>query len=892
MQVKTGTKIVRSVIILHRKQKDQEMPHNPQVKYRKDYQSPDYTISHVDLSFELHDTQTIVTAVSEVSRLKTSDILVLDGEGLTLKTVRINGCDFHQFEESEGKLSLFHVPETFTLEIVTEINPQANTAFEGLYKSGGAYCTQCESTGFRHITYYLDRPDVLATFTAKVAADKGLYPYLLSNGNCIERGELENGRHFVKWEDPHPKPAYLFALVAGDFDVLRDSYTTQSGRDVALEIFVDKGNLSRADHAMTSLINSMQWDEQRFDLEYDLDMYMIVAVDFFNMGAMENKGLNVFNSKFVLADKNTATDIDYLGIEAVIGHEYFHNWTGNRVTCRDWFQLSLKEGLTVFRDQEFSSDLGSRVVNRIDNVRLIRGPQFAEDASPMSHPIRPDKVIEMNNFYTLTVYRKGSEVIRMMHTLLGEDNFQKGMKCYFERHDGTASTCDDFVAAMQDASGIDLSQFKRWYSQSGTPTLTVTDCYDAKAQTYTLDVQQSTPSTQDQADKQPQHIPLDIELYGTEGKVIELRSNNERVSNVLDVKAAEQRFVFDNVAEKPVISLLRDFSAPVKLEYDYSDDALMFLMVHARNDFARWDASQMLLAKYIRQNVANYQAGKAFDLAKPVLDAFRGVLLNSNLEPAFIAEVLSLPSANEVAGWFKPVDVDAISSVLKSIKVSLAKSLEDELTATYGSLVQADFEISHDAIGLRSLRNTCLSYLAYLPHGDQLVTQQYQDAHNMTDTMAAMSAANQAQLPCREALMSDFSAKWQHDGLVMDKWFALQGTSPSEQVLERVKASMSHPAFSLKNPNRIRSLIGAFLNNNPVHFHAKDGSGYAFAGAILAQLNESNPQVASRLIDPLLKYRNYDESRQALMRSELEKLAAMDNLVKDLFEKVNKALES
>ncbi len=868
------------------------MSHNPQAKYRKDYQSPDYTITHIDLTFDLHDTQTVVTAVSEVVRLKTADTLVLDGEQLKLLSVKVNGSDWQQYEESEGKLSLFQVPETFTLEIVTEINPQDNTALEGLYKSGGAFCTQCESTGFRHITYYLDRPDVLAIFTAKVVADKARYPYLLSNGNRVEQGELENGRHFVKWEDPHPKPAYLFALVAGDFDVLRDSYTTQSGREVALEIFVDKGNLSRADHAMTSLINSMRWDEQRFDLEYDLDIYMIVAVDFFNMGAMENKGLNVFNSKFVLADAETATDTDYLGIEAVIGHEYFHNWTGNRVTCRDWFQLSLKEGLTVFRDQEFSSDLGSRAVNRINNVRVIRGPQFAEDASPMSHPIRPDQVIEMNNFYTLTVYRKGSEVIRMMHTLLGEANFQKGMKCYFERHDGTAATCDDFVAAMQDASGIDLSQFKRWYSQSGTPTLTITDSYDPSAKTYTLSVQQSTPATQDQGEKLPQHIPLDIELYGAAGNVIELRCNNERVSNVLDVKSAEQSFVFESVEEKPVISLLRGFSAPVKLEYDYSDEELMFLMVQARNDFARWDASQMLLAKYIRKNVANYQTGKPFDFSEQVLDAFRGVLLNPTLEPAFIAEVLSLPSANEVAGWFKPVDVDAIHSVLKSIKLAIAESLEDELAATYGSLVQPEYQIAHSAIGQRSLRNTCLSYLAYLPCGDKLVTEQYRDAHNMTDTMAAMSAANQAQLPCREALMSDFSAKWQQDGLVMDKWFALQGTSPSAQVLETVKASMSHPAFSLKNPNRIRGLIGAFLNNNPVHFHAKDGSGYAFAGEILAQLNQSNPQVASRLIDPLLKYRNYDESRQALMRRELEKLAAMDNLVKDLFEKVNKALES
>lgn len=868
------------------------MSQNPQAKYRKDYQSPDYTITDIDLTFDLFDNQTRVTALSQVVSLKSSDTLVLDGEQLKLVSVKVDGISWTNYVEEEGKLTLFQVPEKFSLEIVTEINPEDNTALEGLYKSGGAFCTQCEAEGFRRITYYLDRPDVLAKFSTKVIADKTNYPFLLSNGNRIEQGELESGRHYVKWADPHPKPAYLFALVAGDFDVLRDKYTTRSGRNVELEIFVDKGNLNRAGHAMVSLINSMKWDEQRFGLEYDLDIYMIVAVDFFNMGAMENKGLNIFNSKFVLANEKTATDADYLGIEAVIGHEYFHNWTGNRVTCRDWFQLSLKEGLTVFRDQEFSSDLGSRAVNRINNVRIIRGPQFAEDASPMSHPIRPDKVIEMNNFYTLTVYEKGSEVIRMMHTLLGEEKFQQGMKIYFERHDGTAATCDDFVAAMQDASGIDLTQFKRWYSQSGTPTLTVTSNYDADTKTYTLDVKQSTPATHDQPDKQALHIPLDIELYGKIGNTLELRCNNKKVPNVLDVTETEQRFVFENVAEQPVVSLLREFSAPVKLEYDYSDEELMFLMVHARNDFARWDASQMLLAKYIKRNVANNQKGEGFEFPDQVVDAFRGVLLNQELEPAFIAEVMALPSANEVAGWFKPVDVDAIDSVLRSTKLTLARSLQDELSATYGALTQAKYSIEHKAIGQRALRNICLSYLAFLEVGDELVKRQYRSAHNMTDTMAAMSAANQAQLACREVLMSDFSDKWQQDGLVMDKWFALQGVSPASDVLQTVKQTMQHPAFSLKNPNRIRSLIGSFLNNNPVHFHAKDGSGYAFAGEILMILNESNPQVASRLIDPLLKYRNYDQSRQTLMREQLEKLAGMENLAKDLFEKISKALES
>ncbi|EOK5710053.1 aminopeptidase N [Vibrio parahaemolyticus] len=867
------------------------MSQAPQAKYRKDYQAPSHTITDIDLTFDLYDNDTIVTALSKVVQKGESTTLELDGEGLELRSVKVDGEDWAHHEVKEASLVLSDLPAEFELEIITKIDPEANTALEGLYKSGGAFCTQCEAEGFRRITYYLDRPDVLAKYTTKVIAYKATYPYLLSNGNRIAQGEAENGRHWVQWQDPHPKPAYLFALVAGDFDVLRDKYTTMSGRNVDLEIFVDKGNLDRAGHAMTSLINSMKWDEERFGLEYDLDIYMIVAVDFFNMGAMENKGLNIFNSKFVLANDQTATDRDYLGIEAVIGHEYFHNWTGNRVTCRDWFQLSLKEGLTVFRDQEFSSDLGSRAVNRIDNVRIIRGPQFAEDASPMSHPIRPDKVIEMNNFYTLTVYEKGSEVIRMYHTLLGEEGFQKGMKLYFERHDGTAATCEDFVSAMEDATGVDLKQFRLWYSQSGTPTLRVNSEYNAEAKTYALTVEQFTEATQDQAEKQALHIPFDIELYDSKGQIIPLTINGESVHSVLDIKQDKQTFVFENVAEQPVPSLLREFSAPVKLEYDYSDAELIFLMKHATNDFARWDASQMLLAKYIRHNVTNVQTGSEVQLSEDLIDAFRGVLLDENLEPAFIAQVFSLPSINEITGWYKQIDVDAVDTVLNSITVSLSAALEDELSATYHTLKQAEYTIDHAAIGKRALRNQCLQFLAHTDKGNTLVKAQYEAANNMTDTIAAMSAANSAQLECREELMADYSDKWKHDGLVMDKWFALQGTNPAEDALEKVKATMNHEAFSLKNPNRTRSLIGSFLAANPVRFHDKSGSGYQFAGEILRQLNDSNPQVASRMIDPLLKFRKYDEARQAMIRAELEKLKAMDNLAKDLFEKVTKALD-
>lgn len=868
------------------------MTHTPQAKYRKDYAAPSHMITDVDLTFDLNETQTLVTAVSHVEQQADQTSLRLDGEELELKSVSINGEQWSEYELVEGGLALHQLPKKFELTLVTEVNPKDNTLLEGLYLSDGAFCTQCEAEGFRRITYFLDRPDVLAKYTTTVIADKADFPFLLSNGNRVDQGELEGGRHWTKWQDPHPKPSYLFALVAGDFDVLQDKYKTQSGKTVDLEIYVDKGNLNRANHAMTSLINAMKWDEERFNLEYDLDIYMIVAVDFFNMGAMENKGLNVFNSKFVLANDETATDKDYLAIEAVIGHEYFHNWTGNRVTCRDWFQLSLKEGLTVFRDQEFSSDLGSRAVNRINNVRIIRGPQFAEDASPMSHPIRPEKVIEMNNFYTLTVYEKGSEVIRMIHTLLGEEGFQKGMKLYFERHDGTAATCEDFVAAMEDASGVDLNHFRLWYSQSGTPTLSVTDQYDAAEETYTLTVEQSTQPTLDQSDKQALHIPLAIELYDAKGEKVALIVEGQSTPNVLNLTEAKQTFVFEKVAGKPVPSLLQEFSAPVKLSYDYQDADLQLLMVHADNDFARWDAGQTLLAEHIKHNIEQVKAERDAQLPESVIDAFRGVLLNADLEPAFVAEMMTLPSHNEVTGWYDVVDIDAIDVVLTSIKHILAVELSDELSAVYHSLSQNEYTIEHHDIGQRALRNICLAYLARTDQGEALVERQYLEANNMTDTIAAMQAANNAQLECRERLMQSYSEKWTHDGLVMDKWFALQGANPSADALAVVKQTMEHEAFSLKNPNRTRSLVGSFMTMNPVQFHAKSGEGYKFAGEILAELNNRNPQVASRLIDPLLKFRKYDAQRQDLIKEQLVYLKNMDNLAKDLYEKVTKALES
>lgn len=869
------------------------MTQQPQAKFRHDYRVPDYTITDIDLDFELDAERTRVTAVSQIKRQGAVEApLILNGEDLTLVSIQIDGQPWDAYQQQDNQLVIEQLPAQFTLTIVNEIHPAKNTALEGLYLSGEALCTQCEAEGFRHITYYLDRPDVLARFTTRIVADKARYPFLLSNGNRMAEGELADGRHWVQWQDPFPKPCYLFALVAGDFDVLRDSFTTRSGRQVALELFVDRGNLDRADWAMTSLKNAMKWDETRFGLEYDLDIYMIVAVDFFNMGAMENKGLNIFNSKYVLAKAETATDKDYLNIEAVIGHEYFHNWTGNRVTCRDWFQLSLKEGLTVFRDQEFSSDLGSRSVNRIDNVRVMRGAQFAEDASPMAHAIRPDKVIEMNNFYTLTVYEKGSEVIRMMHTLLGERQFQAGMQLYFERHDGSAATCDDFVQAMEDASNVDLSLFRRWYSQSGTPLLTVRDEYDAERQQYRLHVSQKTASTADQQEKLPLHIPLDIELYDGTGKVIPLQKDGAPVNNVLNVTEAEQTFVFDAVPQQPVPSLLREFSAPVKLDYPYSDQQLTFLMQHARNEFARWDAAQSLLATYIKLNVTKYQQKQPLTLPLHVADAFRAVLLDEKLDPALAAQILTLPSENEIAELFTTIDPEAIAAVHDAITRCLAQEMADEWLAVYRANNTEGYRVEHREIAKRALRNVCLSYLAFgdQAQADQLVLKQFQQADNMTDSLAALSAAVSAQLPCRDALMSEFDERWHQDGLVMDKWLVLQATSPAADVLTRVRALLQHRSFSLSNPNRTRSLIGGFASANPAAFHAADGSGYQFLVEILSDLNQRNPQVAARLIEPLIRLKRYDASRQALMRSALEQLKGLENLSGDLYEKITKAL--
>jgi membrane alanyl aminopeptidase len=864
-------------------------------KYRKDYQSPDFTVTDIHLDFQLEPEKTIVVAKSQYQRLnQNSTTLRLDGRDFQFSAIKLNGKPFTQYQQDHESLTLDLAQidaNQFELEVTTILNPAANTSLQGLYQSGEAFCTQCEAEGFRQITYMLDRPDVLARYPTKITADKAKYPFLLSNGNRINSGDLEDGRHWVEWNDPFPKPSYLFALVAGDFDVLKDKFITKSGREVALELYVNRGNLNRADWAMQSLKNAMKWDEERFDLEYDLEIYMIVAVDFFNMGAMENKGLNIFNDKYVLANPQTATDDDYLAIESVIAHEYFHNWTGNRVTCRDWFQLSLKEGLTVFRDQEFSSDTGSRAVNRINNVKFLRTVQFAEDAGPMSHPIRPEKVIEMNNFYTVTVYEKGAEVIRMLHTLLGENGFQKGMKLYIAENDGKAATCEDFVSAMERANDLDLTQFRRWYSQSGTPELTISDRYDEKNHVYQLHISQLTPPTADQMEKVNLHIPLKIALYDEKGVAQTLYDSEGVVGNVLNITQKDQTFEFHNIYNKPVPALLCDFSAPVKLDYDYTSNQLITLLKYSENGFIRWDAVQILLAAELRRNVTNYQQGQSLDLSAETAAVLYQLLDNYQKDIELTSLILTLPKTTEFAELFKTIDPDAISAVREFMIDAIADSLQELLLKTYNSIRFDEYKINREDIALRKLRNVCLSYLAYTNIGNNLVNKHYIYSNNMTDTLAALTSATQAKLACRDNLLADFEQKWQHDGLVMDKWFALQATRPEENVLQNVMQLMDHPSFNFNNPNRLRALVGTFVGQNLKAFHAIDGSGYRFLTDILIKLNKSNPQVASRLIEPLIRFARYDNQRQTLMKRALERISEMEDLSRDLFEKIEKALQ-
>ncbi|MCF2848017.1 aminopeptidase N [Pseudoalteromonas sp. ACER1] len=858
----------------------------PQAQYLKDYQAPQFSIQHIDLRFELAPLKTSVQSTMTINRTDESNAdLLLDGVDLTLISLMVDDKAYDDYTLEDEKLIIHNLPESFILKIENHIDPQTNTSLEGLYLSGGAYCTQCEAEGFRKITYYLDRPDVLASFDVTIIADKK-YTHLLSNGNQIESGNLDDGRHFVKWQDPFKKPSYLFALVAGDFDVLRDHYTTKSGRKVELALFVDKGNLSKTPHAMTSLKKSMQWDEERFNLEYDLDIYMIVAVDFFNMGAMENKGLNIFNSKCVLANQETATDKDYHTIESIVGHEYFHNWTGNRVTCRDWFQLSLKEGLTVFRDQEFSSDLGSRALNRIDAVKVMRTHQFSEDAGPMAHPIRPEKVIEMNNFYTVTVYDKGAEVIRMMHTLLGEEKFQQGMALYFERHDGQAVTCDDFVAAMSDASGIDLTQFKRWYSQAGTPKLNVEQAYDEQNQTFTLSIEQFAP------DNQPNnallHIPFAIELLDSEGQSLPLVIDNQPQDSVLNVTEKTQQFVFEGIKQRPVAVLLEDFSAPCIVNQNTSAADLLHIMRFARSDFSRWDAQQRLFTNEMKAAIASGEAC----LSDDILSALKLLVDNREGDLALIAELLKLPSYDTLAAEYAVIPVDDIIAVQNAFESQIANFLTESLVNCY-NVLEDDGSTSATAVAVRALKQLCLYYLAKTNHSDvNSLIRESAHSNNMTNALAALSAVVKANHSLCDTLLTEFDAKWRHDVLVMDKWFALQAMKDSATSISDIKALYDHPSFDFGNPNRVRALVGSFSHFNITQFHRADGEGYQLLGDLLVKLNDINPQNASRMLTPFMSWKRYDENRSAAMKAQLQRLADLDGLSDDLFEKVEKALES
>ena len=878
---------------------DKIMADAPKAIFLKDYRAPDYLINTVDLHFDLFEDYARVTSrLAMVSNAASSALpLVLHGERLALVSVRLNGqvLSAEAYQVDAESLTIGSVPAVFTLEIVTEIKPQENKALEGLYKSGGHFCTQCEAEGFRKITYFLDRPDVMAQYSTTIVAD-AKYPVLLSNGNLVEQGEAEGGRHWAKWVDPFKKPSYLFALVAGDLAHLEDTFVTRSGREVVLRIYVEQHNLDKTAHAMHSLKASMAWDEKVFGLEYDLDIYMIVAVDDFNMGAMENKGLNLFNSKYVLAKPETATDGDFDGIESVIGHEYFHNWTGNRVTCRDWFQLSLKEGLTVFRDQEFSADMASRAVKRICDVRSLRTSQFPEDAGPMAHSVRPDSYIEIGNFYTSTIYNKGAEVIRMMHTLLGKEGFRKGMDLYFARHDGQAVTTDDFVKAMEDANQRDLVQFRRWYVQAGTPELEVNGEYDAASQIYTLTIRQACPATPGQPEKAPFHIPVAMGLIDPQGNDMPLQLEGESAplgtTRVLELREAEHIFRFVNVCQQPLPSLLRGFSAPVKLHANTSREALAFLLGHDSDAFNRWEAGQRLGADIILELVASLRAGKTMVLDDAFVQAIAKTL-ESDLDPALVAQVLTLPSELYLAELMSVVDVEGIHLAREFVRKTLAERLKQTFVATYlVNTVFGPYRFDSQDVARRSLKNLSLSYLMTLddPASRALCMQQFESADNMTDSIAALYALANSDCAERAPAIAAFYEKWRHDSLVLDKWFGLQATSQLPATLAEVEALIQHPAFEIRNPNKVYSLIGAFCRGNPYRFHDASGQGYTFLADKVLQIDAFNPSVAARMLGALSRWRKFDDQRQALMKAQLERIVAHPGLSKDAYEVASKSL--
>ncbi len=872
--------------------------------YRKGYTAPDYTVDSIDLRFDLGDESTVVTSRLELRRRDAAQQgacpLVLSGKNLILQGLKLDGMPLHQdrYSVTDELLTIHEVPPEFTLEVTTELRPQDNSSLEGLYRSAGMFCTQCEAEGFRAITWYPDRPDVLTFFTTTIVAERERYPVLLSNGNLRERGDLPDGRHFAVWHDPFRKPSYLFALVAGDLVCIEDMFTTCSGRDVTLRIYVHRQNSSKCGHAMRSLKKAMRWDEEVYGREYDLDSYMIVAVDDFNMGAMENKGLNIFNSRYVLASPETATDDDYRAIEEVIGHEYFHNWSGNRVTCRDWFQLSLKEGLTVFRDQEFSSDMQSRGVKRIEDVRVLRTSQFAEDGGPMAHPVRPDSYIEINNFYTATVYSKGAELVRMQHTLLGAERFRRGMDLYFDRFDGGAVTVDDFVQTMAEAGEIDLGQFALWYSQAGTPELKARGSYSAADSTYTLTVSQSCPATPGQPDKRPLHIPLNMGLLGRNGAELPLTLAGEaprtETSRILHLRYAEETFCFTGLDEEPTPALLRGFSAPVKLDFPYSHDQLALLMAHEPDPFCRWEAGQKMALQVILGLAADVQQGKELTLDADFAAAFRTTLVSGHPDRAFLAETLTLPSEKYLAELVQVVDPGTLHSARQFVVSTLALQFrEDFLTVRADNRCECPYSPDDGRSGERRLANLCLAYL--MSSGGQgsidLCTEQYRQADNMTDSIGALIPLASCDCPERREALDDFYRRWQGDRLVVDKWFSLQATSILPGTLDEIQALLDHPAFELANPNRFRSLVGAFSQNNQVRFHDPEGAGYRFLGDQLLRLIPVNPQVSARLLAPLTTWRRFEPGRSGLMKQQLQRILAVNDLPRDVYEVVTKSLE-
>ncbi|MBA3660674.1 MAG: aminopeptidase N [Gammaproteobacteria bacterium] len=874
---------------------------SPKTIYLKDYEIPAYLIDEIHLQFDLQEDFTYVTSHMRVRHNRQSrnlsKQLVLNGEELILESIKLDGIDLtpQQYEVSDTYLIVKNVPDNFSLDITVKIFPQKNTALSGLYRSQNTYCTQCEAEGFRRITYFIDQPDILTRFTTTIIADPKQFPYLLSNGNPIGEGFTEERRHWVKWEDPFRKPSYLFALVAGDFDVVSDTFITQSEQEIAIKVYVEKGYADQVSHAIFSLKEAMRWDEKVYGREYDLDIYMIVAIGDFNMGAMENKGLNIFNTKYVLAKPETATDEDYMHITSVVGHEYFHNWSGNRVTCRDWFQLSLKEGLTIFRDQSFSEDLFSPGVIRIQEVRALRETQFSEDAGPLAHPVRPDSYIEINNFYTSTVYNKGAEVHRMLKAIVGPVYFRKGMDLYFARHDGQAVTIEDYIKTMEDVSGIDLNQFRLWYSQAGTPLVTIADDYDTAQQVYTLTINQSCPATPGQSDKEPMLIPIRMSLFDHAGKEILLDTGDDQieVEKVLKLSKASQSFQFKNVPSRPIPSLLRNFSAPVVLNYPYADEDLLFLFKFDTDPFNRYEAGQKYMLRVMQNLIRDVQQQNALEVPRALIEAMQQLIQENKKDYFLLSEMLTLPSEKYIGEQMQTVDVVAIHQVREYVLKTIAEQLQDQFLATYKMFHkegQSDFTL--EEMGKRQFKNRCLAYLALLPAHAELVMQQFTDALevNMTDTQAALTALTSMQSPLREQALDQFYDTWKHDALVVDKWLGVQAGTKLPNALQQVKKLTRHPAFDIKNPNKVYALIGTFGYRNAIHFHAENGEGYAFLRDIVHQLDKINPQVAARMVKPLTMWKRYDKDRQVLMRNQLE-LLLTDKPSSDLYELVTKSLE-